>query len=100
MNSSGKNSSCDSADIDGSGNSKRGSAEITELDLRRLLCPLPVIRTQDQIKNMAEGEQLKILCTDPGVLEDIPVWCRMNGHEIIHSLDRGDEIEIIIVVRS
>ncbi|MDH5737522.1 MAG: sulfurtransferase TusA family protein [Gammaproteobacteria bacterium] len=70
----------------------------TELDLRRLLCPLPVIRTQDRIKSLARGDRLQLICTDPGVLEDIPVWCRMNGHRIL-SLDETDaEIRILIEV--
>ena len=32
---------------------------------------------------MAPGETLTALCTDPGALQDIPAWCRINGHEVI-----------------
>lgn len=53
------------------------------LDARRLLCPMPVIRTQDKIKTLAPGDTLDITCTDPGAKSDIPAWCRVSGHEYL-----------------
>lgn len=67
------------------------------LDARRLLCPLPVIRTQDKVERMEAGECLTIHCTDHGVINDIPAWCRINGHEIL-SIDEQDH-EIVIKIR-
>lgn len=54
-----------------------------ELDARRLLCPLPVIRTEQRVAQLAAGDTLDIVCTDPGALYDIPAWCRMHGHAIV-----------------
>ena len=68
------------------------------LDARRLLCPLPVIRTQDKAATLAPGEELEITATDPGVLSDIPAWCRINGHEVLATQRRDDEIVIRIRV--
>ena len=67
------------------------------LDARRLLCPMPVIRTQDKVNELSEGDLLIVTCTDPGVVNDIPAWCRINGHEIV-SIDKADD-EIIITVK-
>ena len=53
------------------------------LDARRLLCPLPVIRVQEKVKELSAGDQLEVVCTDPGVLQDIPAWCRINGHKVL-----------------
>ena len=53
------------------------------LNARRLLCPLPVIRTQDKIKQLQTGDILEVICTDPGVMQDIPTWCRINGHKVL-----------------
>lgn len=36
------------------------------LDARRLLCPMPVIRTQQRVETLANGDTLDIICTDPG----------------------------------
>ena len=64
------------------------------LDAKRLLCPMPVIRTQDRIKTLQHGDELAVLCTDPGVLQDIPAWCRINGHEVLGSEENDTEIVI------
>jgi tRNA 2-thiouridine synthesizing protein A len=69
---------------------------ITELDARNLMCPLPVIRAQDKIKTMQPGEHLKVICTDPGALNDIPAWCRINGHRVISI--QHDEYTIAVLV--
>ncbi|RLU02441.1 MAG: sulfurtransferase TusA family protein [Ketobacter sp.] len=69
-----------------------------QLDARGLLCPMPVIKTQNAIQQLAVGDQLKVLATDPGVLHDIPAWCRVNGHKILSSRETGKEIEVIIEV--
>lgn len=67
-----------------------------QLDARRLLCPLPVIRTQDKVKQLSLGDVLTVTCTDPGVLHDIPAWCRINGHKVLDVV--SSEYEYIIVL--
>jgi len=58
-------------------------SEPIELDARRLLCPMPVIRLQDFINKQAAGSRVRVTCTDPGTLNDIPAWCRINGHTVL-----------------
>lgn len=53
-----------------------------ELDVRRQLCPIPVIKTQNRVRDLAPGDTLRVICTDPGALNDIPAWCRINGHQV------------------
>lgn len=69
-----------------------------ELDARRLLCPLPVIRAQEAIADMRTGERLRVVATDPGVKNDIPAWCRINGHKVESMDEQDDEIVITIEV--
>jgi len=71
---------------------------IYELNARRMLCPMPVIRTQDKIKTLAPGCILKVHCTDPGVEADIPAWCRINGHKVLAIEKQALEICVIIEV--
>jgi tRNA 2-thiouridine synthesizing protein A len=70
------------------------------VDARRLLCPLPVIRTQDAAADLQPGDLLRVLCTDPGVLHDIPAWCRVHGHEVCEIDEQEDTITITIRVGS
>ena len=72
------------------------SENIIELDARRLFCPMPVIRLQDCINQQAAGTRVQIVCTDPGVMNDIPTWCRINGHRVISSQE--EDYEFILVV--
>jgi tRNA 2-thiouridine synthesizing protein A len=71
-----------------------------ELDCRRLLCPMPVIRTQDHVARMQVGEELRVTCTDPGVMQDIPAWCRINGHTLLNAINEDDEYIITIRVEN
>ena len=59
------------------------------LDARGLLCPMPVIRTQDKVKTLAPGTILEVLATDAGALHDIPAWCRVHGHEVLSIVEAG-----------
>lgn len=67
------------------------------LDARNLLCPLPVIRVQSKAQTLANGDILKVICTDPGALSDIPAWCRINGHSVLDT-QKGDK-ELVISIR-
>jgi len=68
------------------------------LDTRGLLCPMPVIKTQNKIKTMEDGETLLVIATDPGVKQDIPTWCRINGHEVLDISEKKLDILISIKV--
>ena len=69
-----------------------------QLDARGLLCPMPVIKTQNAVQQLQPGDQLQVLATDPGGLHDIPAWCRVNGHKVISSQELDREITIVIEV--
>jgi len=70
-----------------------------ELDCRRLLCPMPVIRTQERVAKLAVGDTLVVHCSDPGALHDIPAWCRINGHELISATRAEGEITVVLRVK-
>ena len=67
-----------------------------QVDARRLLCPMPVIRLQDAVEEIEVGEQIEITCTDPGVKNDIPAWCRINGHSMEKIEEQDNEIRITV----
>ena len=69
-----------------------------QLDARRMFCPMPVIRTQDKVKQLQPGDTLEVVCTDPGALNDIPAWCRINGHKVISTEERDDEVIVTVEV--
>lgn len=68
------------------------------LDTSGLLCPMPVIKTQDKIAAMQAGDTLTVTCTDPGTLHDIPTWCRINGHKVLQISQENQQILLKIQI--
>jgi tRNA 2-thiouridine synthesizing protein A len=67
-----------------------------QLDARRLLCPLPVIRTQARAQTLEAGDTLEVICSDPGALYDIPAWCRMYGHQVVGTQQTAEDLRITL----
>ncbi len=68
------------------------------IDTKGLLCPMPVIRAQDKVEELQPGDRLEVISTDPGALNDIPAWCRINGHTVVGKGQEGREVRIVIEV--
>lgn len=59
---------------------------------------MPVIRVQDAVETLAPGTLLEAHCSDPGVLHDIPAWCRINGHKVLETREEAGEYTILLEV--
>jgi tRNA 2-thiouridine synthesizing protein A len=68
------------------------------LDLKGLLCPLPVVKIAQAVKKVNVGDLVEATATDPGVLADIPAWARTSGNEVV-TMERGDKIIRFVVKR-
>ncbi len=74
-------------------------SEVTEdrvLDMRGFQCPIPVVKTNLAIKEMADGEVLKVLATDKGALSDFPAWAEDTGNRLLSSGEQGDALVFYI----
>jgi len=69
-----------------------------EIDLKGLLCPLPMVRVSQNIGKVPVGGVLKAVATDPGSLADIPSWARTTGNEVL-KIDKGDKLFTFYVKR-
>ena len=59
------------------------------LDTSGLLCPVPVYKASLALQRMAEGQTLKLICTDRGSLADIPALARQTGNSLVQVEDGG-----------
>ena len=50
------------------------------LDVRGLMCPLPLIRARRALAEMADGETLVVLATDPEAPLDLAALAADEGH--------------------
>ena len=53
------------------------------IDLKGLLCPMPIIKMAKAIKEIEVGQVIEAFATDPGVMADMPAWCRTTGNELV-----------------
>ncbi len=56
-----------------------------ELDARGLNCPLPILRTKKALTDMASGQVLKIVATDPGSVKDFQAFAKQTGNPLLSS---------------
>lgn len=66
------------------------------MDLKGLPCPMPVVKVSKGIKDVAVGQVVEALTTDPGALADFPAWARTSGNEILKTEQDGGLIRIYI----
>ena len=60
-----------------------------ELDARGLNCPLPILRSKKSLTEMASGQVLKIVATDPGSVKDMQAFCKQTGNDLLASAEEG-----------
>jgi tRNA 2-thiouridine synthesizing protein A len=68
------------------------------LDFKGLLCPMPVVKLAQAIKQIQVGELVEAVASDPGVMADIPAWARTSGNEVV-SLEKQDKVFKFVVKR-
>ncbi len=66
------------------------------LDLKGLSCPLPIVKTAQGIKEIASGELIEALATDPGSVADFNAWCKSTGNELIEQGEDGGVFRFVI----
>jgi tRNA 2-thiouridine synthesizing protein A len=66
------------------------------LDCFGLMCPMPIIKTAQAVKEMKIGEVLEVIATDKGIKQDMPAWCKTTGNECLAIEDKGEEIKVYV----
>ncbi|CDK38498.1 sulfurtransferase TusA family protein [Halorubrum sp. AJ67] len=62
------------------------------LDVKGASCPMPVVKTKGAIDDLAAGEVLEVLATDPGSMSDIDGWAAgTEGVELVDQ-EEGDDV--------
>ena len=68
----------------------------TTLDVRGLICPLPVLRANKALRGLGKGEDLRVLATDPAAPGDFRSFCETAGHEML-GIEEADGVFAIVV---
>ncbi|MFV0276298.1 MAG: sulfurtransferase TusA [Parahaliea sp.] len=59
------------------------------LDTSGLYCPEPVMLLHNAVRDMAVGEVVEVIATDPATQRDIPRFCTFLGHELLRQEEQG-----------
>lgn len=62
-----------------------------DLDARGLNCPLPILKTKKALAEMATGEVLRVMATDPGALRDFQAFAKQTGNELMSHAEENKE---------
>ncbi|MGG3281377.1 sulfurtransferase TusA family protein [Paenibacillus solani] len=53
------------------------------LDAKGLACPMPIVKTKKEMKEMESGQVLEIHTTDQGAKSDLTAWAKSTGNELL-----------------
>ena len=69
------------------------------LDLRGLVCPIPLVKTRQALMVVESGATICVLATDPASKQDFETFCDMTGHLLLKSEER-DGIFVYVVEKA
>lgn len=70
--------------------------ETEKLDVRKKMCPMPVLLTKRKLEKMDAGKVLEVIGDYHPALENIQRWAKNVGHEIIDVTDSPPGFKIKI----
>jgi tRNA 2-thiouridine synthesizing protein A len=70
------------------------------LDARGLMCPDPIVEAETISRDAPGGQEVLVLATDPAAPIDFEVWCIHKGHQYLGQSDKGEWLEIRLMLGS
>ncbi|MBL4690562.1 MAG: sulfurtransferase TusA family protein [Rhodospirillales bacterium] len=68
----------------------------TTLDTKGMNCPLPILKAKKALKDLAAGDVLEVIATDPGSVKDFDSFCRTTGNELMETNDTDGVYKFMI----
>lgn len=59
------------------------------IDTSGRLCPFPIVEAAKAVKGLDAGAVLLVIATDPGIAQDMPMWCKATRHEHLGTFRDG-----------
>ncbi|KGA01454.1 sulfurtransferase [Cobetia amphilecti] len=53
-----------------------------ELETSGLYCPEPIMMLHNKVRELASGDLLRVVATDPATTRDVPKFCAFLGHTL------------------
>lgn len=60
-----------------------------EFDASGMSCPMPILKTKKALSDMASGQVLKVISTDPGAKKDMQAYANQTGNALMASTEEN-----------
>ncbi len=67
-----------------------------KLDCIGFFCPIPIVKTREEMNKLKKGQVLEVVADDPAAEEDIKYWTNATGQEIVALQKEGERIRVLI----
>jgi len=72
------------------------NVQTNDVDARGLMCPEPLHLAELAMREIAAGDMLRIVATDPAAPLDLEAWCLRRQHEFMTCEAHGDSWVICV----
>lgn len=66
------------------------------LDVRGQACPLPLLKARKALREVAVGQSLTVLATDPGSWRDFAAFAEQSGHSLLEASETEGEFRYLL----
>lgn len=70
-----------------------------ELDACGLRCPLPLLKAKQALRDLSDGQVLRVLATDAGSVRDFQAYAQISGQQLLAYAER-DEVYCYLLEKS
>lgn len=64
-----------------------------KLDAKGLACPMPIVKTRNEMKTLTPGDVLEVQATDRGSTADIEAWAKSTGNHYLGTIEENDTLK-------
>ncbi len=66
------------------------------VDCIGLFCPIPILKTREELDKLREGQILELIADDPASEEDLKYFAKTTGNELLEIRKEGDTLHFLI----
>jgi len=68
----------------------------SELDVRGLNCPMPILKTKAAFAHLDSGDVLKVVASNIEYIREIHAFSNQMGHRIVDEQTEGDTLTFLV----
>jgi tRNA 2-thiouridine synthesizing protein A len=72
------------------------AAVTLDVDARYVNCPLPLLKAKQGLRNLAQGDVLRVVATDAGSLKDFVSFIQLTSHELVGFYQQDESFYYLI----